>query len=1077
MGENPGINPSGTLYIGNNSLLSIGNDNKLLIDNGKVCINGVEIIPLSSVFDKNLYEYFANGSGVLTSVTLNNVVTVSSDMFTLVEGGTYEFTFNNADNLELSLVTVNVDEIFDNEIGNFTSTINYSLPQSITKKTNHRFFIYAKANSLVRFKIQNASPNVVIRLVIRIKRVGTLNTVETTQHNIPLLLKSATSAIVQTIANATYDILINYIGTSLFQLYFLSNVGVTNNYNYNFITKVASNVVKNKKILDDATLVIKWDMIKANILQKVSPEIGESINIIESKCQSWTISLLDVYNTIPIRAINESQQKLGLKKLVMLQHAFAFTYLNKLESGLITSVTIEDPENVNHNPSIIDVTTSLSEQALPNLNIAVNPLNSNIAQYNSEMTKIYLNSAKLLLTSNDAPTLIKILQDTCHINGCLERSIGTFIKSFNTQYTKMTEDSNNQVVPELIMQKPVKLIAGDTQHPLLEVAELVLSSPNNEIKLTGVRRTIGSFPFINRTTKITNDQLYGTYYSDHLIPYQCSDTMTITAPVISISISNGLTRYVIKNATPANITGSIPYWKAPATLLPNIPIKRAGRNRLCYIKILNAQGTYSVYYLDVSTYTPTIDENLGTVPIPTLILQQLSIEQATSSIFQPYLEVHRKFLSIVGLTSTLYGAIENFDYLDAMGLLTSTLVKILTTVLCVSSESPDISLNMILLDESIYDDIPALYGIIKNGALQSTIWQSFIDFTQPLQTINYYAKLIIKVRNLSNDIQFNYIFTEKLLTVEPFTDTTLIDSYNSELLNDIPKLIGILLSNTTLDYILSKWNAYYALFLTTNDNSTETDFYIQLLVNSLRDCYTNWGNNLLNTIQNPLDRFLEVPYANVSISKLPYGLSSYKLYVENREFTIKTRYDLRYCDQLLTNINAIPNLNPAVKTAVLTAGQHVTTRRNYIEATMSDLERRSGIFRSTERVLFSLLLQLNTIINMSPFINDIKSTDLLSDKIYKSSFITAGENVLNNALNPFKDFLLKFSKILDISGVMNRIDSSFYTLGQLTDNNLLRTITPTPTIINRCQAIEPVLENLIKTLQKVVDIRGVSLLI
>jgi hypothetical protein len=177
MSQIPGLNPAGALYIGNNSSLSIGNDSKLTINNGKVCINRVEIIPVFSIFDRKEYVYLVTDT--IVSVTPNTVVTVSNDIFTLVEGGTYEFVMSK--NLGVSLETVNANEIFDNNIGNFTSVIGYSLPQS----TSSRFFIYAKLNSAVKLKIDKILHPT---LTIKIKRVGPLNATETTPHNIPLIL-------------------------------------------------------------------------------------------------------------------------------------------------------------------------------------------------------------------------------------------------------------------------------------------------------------------------------------------------------------------------------------------------------------------------------------------------------------------------------------------------------------------------------------------------------------------------------------------------------------------------------------------------------------------------------------------------------------------------------------------------------------------------------------------------------------------------------------------------------------------------------------------------------------------------
>jgi hypothetical protein len=1015
MSQIPGLNPAGALYIGNNSSLSIGNDSKLTINNGKVCINRVEIIPVFSIFDRKEYVYLVTDT--IVSVTPNTVVTVSNDIFTLVEGGTYEFVMSK--NLGVSLETVNANEIFDNNIGNFTSVIGYSLPQS----TSSRFFIYAKLNSAVKLKIDKILHPT---LTIKIKRVGPLNATETTPHNIPLILKSATNAMIQTIKNANYNFFTNYVESSLEQLSFLSNVALSNIYNNTFINKIATSVVKNKKITAD----VKWDMLRTYILQKVSPEIGNSIALIESECQSWTLSLGDVYNNIPInlRAINASQEDLALKKIVILQHAFEFSSLNIMERGLITSIVIEAPEFATLTPSIIDVTTSTR---LPNLMTAVNP----IVPYNDEMVRIYTNSAKQLLTNNDTSKLIKILQDSCIT--CLDGSIATFIKLFNTAYEKMA------VVPNLNLQPPLKILGGDTTHPFLEVAELILSSPDTEIKLTGVKRVIGTFPFINHTAKITHDQLYGTYLSDNLIPYQCSNTMTIsTEDIISTSISNGLTRYVIQNATPSSITGSTPYWKAPGTLLPNIPVRRPPATRLCFIRILDSQGSYSIYSLDIG----------GTSTNPTLVLQQRNIQEAISSIAQPYVEVHRKFLALIGMAPKLYGTVPIFDYLNDMN--TSTLVKILTTVLCVSS-SPEI----IPLDESIFDNIPALYGIIKNAALQSTIWQSFIDFTQSLQTINYYAKLIINVKKLANDIQFTPIFTEKLLEVEPYTDITPIDNFESELLNDTPRLIGILLSNSTLDYILSKWEEYYASFLTNNDeDNTDENFYIQLLVNALRDCYTNWGNNLLNSIQNPLGRFLKVPYPSFRIRKLTDG----KLYLQYQAEVLTIIEDLEYCRLLLSKINAIPGLNQEYKTVIENTSAHVTTQFDYIKPNINDMRRRSGIFRSTEQVLLSAIISSEKIISMVPS-NEL--LDLLNLDMPFGPYIK----------NPFNKILMQYSNILNMSGIINRIESSFYTIGQLSDDTRLEPISsPPPTVLNYFQRIEPVLENLIKTIQKVVDTRGGS---
>jgi hypothetical protein len=60
-----------------------------------------------------------------------------------------------------------------------------------------------------------------------------------------------------------------------------------------------------------------------------------------------------------------------------------------------------------------------------------------------------------------------------------------------------------------------------------------------------------------------------------------------------------------------------------------------------------------------------------------------------------------------------------------------------------------------------------------------------------------------------------------------------------------------------------------------------------------------------------------------------------------------------------------------------------------------------------------------------------------------------------------------------MSGIINRIESSFYTIGQLSDDTRLDDSNPL-TVMNYFQRIEPVLENLIKTIQKVVDTRGGS---
>ena len=1030
MSELPGINPSGTLYIGNNSLLSIGKDSTLLIDNGKVCINKVENTPLLNDFDRNLYEYFANGSGVLTSVTANTVVVASGDIFTLVEGGTYEFFINDIKDLGVSLVTVNADEVFDNNIGNFTSTIGYTLPQSVPKSANHRFFIYAKLSSAVRLKIDKILQT---PLIIKIKRVGPFykNALKPNTE-VAQILAGACNAIMQSITFNSHRYMTVFADNPFTYNEYVKN---TNQYERHLLNSIVFKTVKNKKLTADS----KWESLKTYLISQGS---APEITLIEG--QSWTLSMEAVFNNIPLtlRILNEPPQNLKNNKIVVSQ------YLIKLPSTttvLITSIDIETAVlPVGYYPAIVSATLvymvdavgpTYLEDTFPVLRNSPSYIDNTIAkleQYNVEMDAI--NYTQLLNLEPSARVLaaIQILQETCNEIGILKRSIIKFVEAFNISVDFGKPSSISRVsIPET---KPIYF----SNIPIIDVTEFSIS--NNGVKILGVSREIGTFPYIVGTTPISAQDLNGTYISDPPIAWQCRSSLSINGDIESTTTDDGLTTYTIVG-TSQDITGSVPYWTAPGGSA-NVDFST------CYIRVLQSQGPHLIYKI-------TIESNIVVSQISSIGMLILVTEDGITD------ELNRKIYAVDGMKPQLVNVINTFTLLYTMNPLLNTLTKILKTIICTCAPSQDVTDRITNNDIDIYTDLPALYYIITT--LKDFIWARLVsDFAiTPFSVYN--SDLIINLKLLADDLKMTNIFTQKLPEVSEVSEvqvSVLIQNESSELLTDLPMLISILKSNTTLNFILTEWDNYFATFINNTKNS-----YIYNLVNALRTCYNNWESNFQTALpDDPLVIFANIPYTGFFYFRTYLN----KAKLQSSEPPIDYGRKLSQIKNVL--LPAIINISE-LNIAGLSAKVVIDNIYNKTNQASNDIERRlSGhLIDFTPNFLYTIELHIS---NIKPLLTSEELTILNTiDFIYSNTYADERLDILSSGRKvkkPYNIILNTHLKIYNSFMFILKVEQLLYKIGRPVDT----TIPLTNDILNMRYLFEGALRPVILKLQRILDYRS-----
>ena len=1031
MSELPGINPSGTLYIGNNSLLSIGKDSALLIDNGKVCINKVENTPLLNDFDRNLYEYFANGSGVLTSVTANTVVVASGDIFTLVEGGTYEFFINDIKDLGVSLVTVNADEVFDNNIGNFTSTIGYTLPQSVPKNANHRFFIYAKLNSAVRLKIDKILQT---PLIIKIKRVGPFykNALKPNTE-VAQILAGACNAIMQTITFNTHIYMGIFADKPFTYIEYVKN---TNQYERHLLNRIMFKNVKNKKLTADS----KWESLKAYLISTGS---APEITLIEG--QSWTLSMEDVFNNIPLalRILNEPTQNLKNNKIVVSQYLIKLPSTTKV---LITSIDIETAVlPVGYYPAIVSATVvkattvdpTYLEDIFPVLRKSPSYIDNTIAkleQYNVEIAAI--NYTQLLNLEPSARVLaaIQILQETCHENGILKRSIIKFVEAFNIS----VDFSSPGSTPRVIIPETTPIYFPNI--PIIDVTEFSIS--NNGVKILGVPREIGTFPYIVSTTPISAQDLNGMYISDPPIAWQCRSSLSINGDIESTTTDDGLTTYTIVG-TSQDITGSVPYWVAPGGNA-NVDFSE------CYIRVLQSQSPHLIYKITINSNI-VVSQTLR-INAPILVTEDGIID-----------ELNRKIYAMDGLKFHLVNTINTFTLLDTMNPLLNTLTKILKTIICTCAPSQDVTDRITNNDISIYTDPPALYYIITT--LKDFIWARLVsDFAiTPFSVYN--SDLIINLKLLADDLKMTNIFTQKLPEVQEVQEvqvSVLIQNESSELLTDLPMLISILKSNTTLNFILTEWDNYYATFINNTKNS-----YIYNLVNALRTCYNNWKSNFQTALpDDPLVIFANIPYT---------GFFYFRTYL-NKAKLQSSKPPIDYSSKLFQIKNV---LLPAIinifelNNAGLSAKVVIDNIYNKTNQASNDIERRLSdhLIDFTPTFLYRSELYIS---NIKPLLTS-EDLNILNtiDFIYSNTYVDERLDILfsgRKVKKPYDIILNTHLQVYNSFMFILKVEQLLYKTGRPVDT----TIPLTNDILNMRNLIEVSIKSVIVKLQKITDYRSVG---
>jgi hypothetical protein len=1010
MSQLPGLNPAGTFYIGNNSSLSIGNDNKLIINNGDVYINKSKVLPLSKP-DNNEYVYLVTDT--IVSVTPNTVVTVSNDIFTLVEGGTYEFVISKE--LVISLETVNADEIFDNNIGNFTSVIGYSLPQS----TSSRFFIYAKLNSAVKLKILQL--DLQPALTIKIKRVGPfhknslkLNT------DVSQIMAGACSAIFQAITIQRYQFMAHF---PRYPVDFIEYVKQTNKYERYLLNRIILKTVKIKKLTADST----WDSLKTYI----DPSGGSALTFMEG--QSWTLSVEDVFNNIPLtlRVLNETPQNLKNNKIVVSQYLIEFP--NTITTT-ITSIHIETAIiPVGYHPSIVSVDKIILENMFPVLRQSPSYVDNTITkleQYNAEMEAVNYTQLLNLEPSERITEAIKILEDTCYENGILQNSTIKFVEAFNVHITKST--SNDIAIPD----------AGDIYFslPLIDVTEFLIS--NNGTKILGVPRIIGDFPYIIGTTPISGQDFNGTYIPKSDLPFawQCKSRLSINGDMISTTITDEIEEYTIAG-TSQDITGSIPYWVAPGGSA-NIDLLEY------YVRVLQNQSPHLMYKI-------TIAENI----VVRRVLGIPPINRSPSG--QPLNEIHRKIQAVYGMKPNLYNLTNIFTLLYTTNPLLKTLTRILKTIICVCGPAPvDLTNRITNNDTSVYTDLPALYYILKlQITLKDFIWGRLVDdfAITPFPVYNF--DLIINLKLLADDLKMTNVFTQKLpevtLTQGPVVE--LIQNESNELLTDLPMLISILKSNDTLNFILTAWNTYYASF----ENNTK-DAYTYRLVNALRSCYKNWKDNFPTALSDPLTRFANiVPYTGFSYFRT--GLNNAILQADDPSIDDYSRdLDAIYSIWIPAIVN-ISGLNAAGTTAQTVINNIYTklyTKTNKLELNLIHLTKFNNITNYLELVIS----------NITPLLTPEELTIL---NTIDTDYADARLNMLlfgQKVQKPYDIIINTINKLYNIFIFMTKIERLLFEVGRPFDTNL--------PVINNILTIQSLIDNnlefVIKYLQKIVDIRSLG---
>jgi hypothetical protein len=884
------------------------------------------------------------------------------------------------------------------------------LPQS----TSSRFFIYAKLNSAVKLKIDGILQSA---LTIKIKRVGPFykNSLKP-NTDVSQILAGACSAIFQAITIHEYRFIEQF---PEYPVDFIEYVKLTNKYERHLlINDIVFKNVKTKKLTADST----WDSLKTYI----DPSGGSALTFMEG--QSWTLSVEDVFNNIPLtlRVLNETPQNLKNNKIVVSQYLIKFS--NTI-IALITSIHIETAViPVGYHPSIVSVDNNL-EDMFPALRKAPSYLDNTIAkleQYNAEMEAVNYTQLLNLEPSARVPAAIKILEDTCYENGILKNSTIKFVEAFNLYIiTRGDLDIN---IPEA-----TKLYFG---LPLIDVTEFSIS--NNGTKILGVSRVIGDFPY--GTTPISSQDLNGTYISDPPIAWQCKSSLSINGNMISNTISGGLRRYTIAG-TSQDITGSVPYWVAPGGNA-NIDLLEY------YVRVLQNQGPHLMYKITIAA---------------NIVVRQLSSFPPTenkSPTGDP-ITLYRRITAVCGMRSSLYYVPSIFTLLYTTNPLLKTLTRILKTIICVCGPTPaDITDRITNNDTSIYTDLPALYEILIT--LKDFIWGRLVSDFEATPFPMYNFNLIINLKLLADDLKLTNVFSQKLpeVILAQGPVVALIINESNELLTDLPKLISILKSNDTLTFIFNEWDKYYASFV----NNTK-DSYIYKLVNALRTCYKNWKDNLPTALFDPLTRFANVPYTGFSYFRtylnnailqaddpsIDYSKDLFELYsiwipaiVNISDLNTAGTTAQTVINNIYTKIHPKSNKLEGINIKTLT---NFNNTINYIELAVSNIE---SLLTSEE------LNILNTI-------NDTtysKYADTRLDMLLFGQTIKKPYDIIINTIN----------KLYNIFIFIEKIERLLYKVGIPIDT--------TSPVINNILTIQSLvdkpLEAIIKELQKVVDIRGVG---